>query len=151
MVGGGEQAAVGQEGGTKLGREPRRAPPQPGAGASARGCCPRVPGTGLGGEIRAGGKAFLPPPPVPRPPARGCGGPSQGDPAGGRRWAPPPSSSYRFSGLFLWAAHPPSVHCEPTPSPASPRVGRSPTHPPPPPQATSRPCPSAALGLGAGP
>lgn len=83
------------------------------------------------------------------PAAQGCGGPGQGDPTGGgegpRPSHQPPPSSWSL-GLFLQAGRPPL-------SQASPGAGYlvSPAPRPPTSQATSRPCPSAALGPGAGP
>lgn len=100
------------------------------------GRCLRVPGTGLGGEIRARREAFLPP----SPPPRAAGGPGQGDPAGGGEGSPPappprPPPSSRSSGLFLWAR-------APGPLPGLPR-GRDILGSPAPP----RPAPGCVLAL----
>lgn len=128
--------------------------PESEAGASARPALPARSWNWVGRRnqgLRRGIPAAL-------PAARGRGGPGQGDPAGGRRGAPAPSAAATSSIFPVFRAFPlgplalPPVIGAPAPSPGFPKGGTS-LSPPRPrhPQATSGPCPSAALGPGAGP
>ncbi|XP_064150862.1 collagen, type I, alpha 1a-like [Loxodonta africana] len=140
----GEPEAVGKEGTTpasdvdgeaEKGLDPGLHRPESRAGASARRALPARSWNWAGrrnqGLPRGIPTAFYA--------ARGRGGPGQGDPA--------PSAAVTFSIFSVCGDFPPGMRVRP-PILGFPEGG---TAPPRHPQATSGPCPSVALGLGAGP